>query len=225
METTALSLVNSSMIRTKDGTIRVSSRKVSEAFEKRHDNVLRDLEALDCSADFRLLSFEESSYVNEQGKLQPEVLMTRDGFMFLTMGFRGAKAAAVKEAFIKAFNEYEQAYLAQSLPPAKPVSVHDLLEMCTAEISRNRLQLAAAKQELSDAKDWIIRKDAWHKVEGYSSIPRQSDFTERRMLNEISQELGLPPRTRLIQGSGDKVYKPKEYHQSVWKLYVSRVRN
>nr|WP_277668545.1 Rha family transcriptional regulator [Caproiciproducens galactitolivorans] len=33
--------------------------------------------------------------------------MTRDGFMFLVMGYRGKKAAAIKEAYIKQFNEME----------------------------------------------------------------------------------------------------------------------
>ena len=40
-----------------------SSVKVAEVFEKRHDNVLRDLKLLPCSDEFRLLNFEESSNV------------------------------------------------------------------------------------------------------------------------------------------------------------------
>ena len=34
--------------------------------------------------------------------------MTRDGFMFLVMGYRGKKAAAIKEAYIKRFNQMEK---------------------------------------------------------------------------------------------------------------------
>lgn len=34
--------------------------------------------------------------------------MTRDGFMFLVMGYRGKKAAALKELYIKRFNEMEK---------------------------------------------------------------------------------------------------------------------
>ena len=33
------------------------------------------------------------------------VRMTKDGFMFLVLGFTGAEAARIKEAFIAAFNE------------------------------------------------------------------------------------------------------------------------
>ena len=34
--------------------------------------------------------------------------MTRDGFTFLVMGYRGKKAAQFKEAYIKRFNQMEQ---------------------------------------------------------------------------------------------------------------------
>lgn len=88
-------------------TARVSSLYVAKFFEKRHDNVLADIRNLDCSEAFRLLNFKESSYKNEQGKKQPCVDMTRDGFTFLAMGYRGKKAAYFKELYIRRFNEME----------------------------------------------------------------------------------------------------------------------
>lgn len=92
----------------KKDTARVNSLMVAMVFNKRHDNVLRDIQNLDCSDDFRLLNFEESKYTNDQGKKQPCVNMTRDGFVFLVMGYRGKKAAQFKEAYIKRFNEMEE---------------------------------------------------------------------------------------------------------------------
>lgn len=88
-------------------TARANSLIVAQMFERRHDNVLRDIKTLDCSDEFRRLNFEESSYINEQGKRQPCVNMTRDGFTFLVMGYRGKKAARFKEAYIRRFNEME----------------------------------------------------------------------------------------------------------------------
>ena len=84
-----------------------SSLQVAAEFQKRHDLVLRDVRELDCSQGFRLRSYEESSYRNEQNKKQPMYLMTRDGFMFLVMGYRGKKAAAIKELYIQRFNDME----------------------------------------------------------------------------------------------------------------------
>lgn len=84
------------------------SLQVAESFGKRHDNVLRDIRNLDCSAEFDLLNFEETSYKDSWNHKQIMYLMTKDGFTFLVMGYRGKKAAAFKEAYIKRFNEMEQ---------------------------------------------------------------------------------------------------------------------
>ena len=89
-------------------TARVNSLMVAEVFGKRHDNVVRDVKNLDCSEEFRLLNFEESLYLNDQHKKQPCYDITRDGFTFLIMGYRGKKAARFKELYIKRFNEMEK---------------------------------------------------------------------------------------------------------------------
>ena len=86
-----------------NGVVRADSLVVAKIFEKRHDNVVRDIRNLDCSEEFRLLNFEESSYTNLQGHRQACFNMTRDGFVFLVMGYRGKKAASFKEAYIKRF--------------------------------------------------------------------------------------------------------------------------
>lgn len=87
---------------------KVNSVMVAKMFEKRHDDVLRSIRNLDCSEEFRLRNFAESSYRNEQSKKQPCFNMTRDGFVFLAMGYRGKKAAQFKEAYIKRFNQMEK---------------------------------------------------------------------------------------------------------------------
>lgn len=87
---------------------RANSLLVAHVFDKRHDNVLRDIDILDCSKQFSLLNFEASTYRDERGKRQRCVDMTRDGFMFLVMGYRGKKAASIKEAYIHRFNEMER---------------------------------------------------------------------------------------------------------------------
>ena len=89
-------------------TARVDSRFVAQFFDKRHDDVLKSIRNLDCSDEFRLRNFAESSYKNEQGKRQPCYAMTKDGFTFLVMGYRGKKAARFKEMYIRRFNEMQQ---------------------------------------------------------------------------------------------------------------------
>jgi len=92
------------LVQSQDGKATTDSLKVAEKFGKQHSKVLRAIRQLACSPKFRQANFGESSYLNEQGKKQPVVTMTKDGFMFLVMGFTGAKAGAWKEAFIEAFN-------------------------------------------------------------------------------------------------------------------------
>lgn len=74
-----------------NGVARVDSLAVADAFNKAHRNVIRDIRNLDCSEEFRQLNFEQSSYINAQGHRQPCFNMTRDGFVFLVMGYRGKK--------------------------------------------------------------------------------------------------------------------------------------
>ncbi|SMC38091.1 Rha family transcriptional regulator [Papillibacter cinnamivorans] len=80
------------------------SLKVAEQFGKDHKNVMRDIKELDCSSEFSRLNFEPSKRKDERGKWQPIYNMTFDGFIFLVMGYRGRKAAQLKEAYIHEFN-------------------------------------------------------------------------------------------------------------------------
>ena len=89
-----------------------SSLQVAYEFEKRHSDVLRDIRNLDCSEDFYKRNFAQIRCPLDLGqgrtRQDPMYLMTRDGFMFLCFGYRGDKAAAIKEAYIARFNAYEE---------------------------------------------------------------------------------------------------------------------
>ncbi|CAK8740750.1 hypothetical protein SODG_004227 [Sodalis praecaptivus] len=100
-----------------NGKAVTTSLDVADYFGKRHDNVLRTIEHLDCSTKFSALNFEGAEYTDEQGKQRPMFEMTKDGFVFLVMGFTGKKAAAFKEAYIAEFNRME-ARLSSAVQPA-----------------------------------------------------------------------------------------------------------
>lgn len=104
-----------------------TSLDVAETFGKRHDNVLKDIRELGCSEDFRLLNFEESSYVNTQNKKQPMVTMTRDGFTLLAMGYTGELAMKFKEGYIKQFNAMEAALQGKLIERQKGIAVRQAL--------------------------------------------------------------------------------------------------
>lgn len=90
-----------------NGKAVTTSQAVAEYFIKRHDNVIQKIKSLDCSSEFTALNFQASEYNDSTGRKLPMYEMTKDGFVFLVMGFTGKKAAAFKEAYIAEFNRME----------------------------------------------------------------------------------------------------------------------
>jgi len=91
----------------------VSSRKIAEAFDKRHDHILRDIGKITdpksgVSESFTRRNFLPSKYKDPTGRILAEFLLTRDGFVILVMGYSGTKALKFKEAYINKFNEMDQ---------------------------------------------------------------------------------------------------------------------
>lgn len=93
-----------------NGQVVVSSRRIAEDFEKRHDHILRDIESIkgNLTPQNWGMLFIESEYKNERGRDYPEYLLTRDGFSILVMGFTGQKALDWKLKYIEAFNKMEK---------------------------------------------------------------------------------------------------------------------
>ncbi len=84
---------------------------VAEKFGKLHKDVLKAIRNLECSVEFIERNFapiEIDVKVGFGTRKDTAYKMTRDGFMFLAMGFTGKEAGAWKERFIGAFNHYEE---------------------------------------------------------------------------------------------------------------------
>lgn len=96
---------------TKQEKVLVSSRIVSNNFNKRHDHVIRDIENLIQGIpkiEDTNKYFIKAKYQHEQNKQwYEEYLLTRDGFSLLVMGFTGQKALIWKIKYIEAFNNME----------------------------------------------------------------------------------------------------------------------
>ena len=90
-----------------DGKPTVTSLQVAEAFGRNHFDVLRDIRNLAVSQAFTDSNFAASGYTDPTGRILSMYRLTRDGFMILAMGYTGAKAMALKEAYIAEFNRME----------------------------------------------------------------------------------------------------------------------
>ena len=92
------------LVSAQEGEVFTTSRQIAELFEKEHRNVLRAIRLLDCDEEFTALNFELTDFIDKNGDSRPEYLMTKDGMVFLVMGFTGKKAAQFKLLYIRAFN-------------------------------------------------------------------------------------------------------------------------
>ncbi|WP_429864189.1 Rha family transcriptional regulator [Enterococcus faecalis] len=105
----------------KNKQVVTSSLQVAETFRKQHKHVLEAIDELkqglaENSADL----FYEDIYVHPQNKQSyRQVIMNRDGFTLLAMGFTGQKALQFKLKYIEAFNQMEKEIQQPKLPTSK----------------------------------------------------------------------------------------------------------
>ena len=85
-----------------------SSRQIAENFEKRHDHVMRDIDAIKKDVPNFGEMFFETTAPDSYGREQRTYMMNRDGFTLLAMGFTGKAALEWKLKYIAAFNEMEK---------------------------------------------------------------------------------------------------------------------
>lgn len=113
-----MNIVPQNLVTVAGNGVMTDSRTVGQHFEKQHQHVLRSIRGLlrqlpeEARSNFGLC--HEISNL-QGGKRQPFYRMTKDGFMLLAMGFTGAKALAMKLAFIEAFNRMAEFIRAQQM--------------------------------------------------------------------------------------------------------------
>ncbi|EMY3400267.1 Rha family transcriptional regulator [Escherichia coli] len=105
----------------KNGRAVTTSIAIAEFFSKRHERVLDKIRNLDCSAKFTEHNFVLSEYTDSTGRKLPMYQITKNGFVFLVMGFTGKKAAAFKEAYIAEFDRMEAELRQNNTPPTDKI--------------------------------------------------------------------------------------------------------
>ena len=84
-----------------------TSLVLAEVFEKKHQHVLRDIDALKDVSNFGQMFFE-SNEPDSYGRNRRIYFMNRDGFTLIAMGYTGSKAMEFKLKYIDAFNKMEK---------------------------------------------------------------------------------------------------------------------
>lgn len=85
----------------------VSSRIISEKFNKQHQHITQAIENLISENSLVKNMFYRNYYETDRGRKYKEYLINRDGFSLLVMGFTGKEALEWKLKYIQAFNKME----------------------------------------------------------------------------------------------------------------------
>ena len=207
MQSTLLVPVDNDLhLQTENGQVVVSSRVVAKRFGKQHKDVLessRNLEAQMSTAEFSAL-FIPSTYKASNGKMNPEVLMKRDGFTLLAMGFTGQEALKWKLKYIEAFNKMEQALKEpRKLTAQEELRLHyQVIEEHAKEIESVRGEVIEVREEVIDLKDnmplfnieckelqALVRSKGVRVLGGYKSTAYNDHSLRGKVYSDIQRQL------------------------------------
>lgn len=99
----------------ENGRAVTTSIAIAEFFGKQHHHVVQKIESLECSEQFLTRNFSRVKF-EHRGNTYSAYQITKNGFVFLVMGFTGKKAAAFKEAYIAEFDRMEAELLRHNTP-------------------------------------------------------------------------------------------------------------
>lgn len=159
---------------------------IAETFGKRHADVLRAIENLECSKEFTERNFALSEYRDSTGRRLPKYIITQDGFSFLVMGFTGKEAARFKEMYINEFNRMRQQLTQPKLPQTYKEALISLLEQIEEneklqqKIEEDRPKVALYETAMSANNNYTMEKVA--KTLGYGRNKLFAFLREQRIL-------------------------------------------
>lgn len=139
-----------------------SSRQIADNFEKRHDHVMRDIDAMKKDVPNFGEMFFETTAPDSYGREQRTYLMNRDGFTLLAMGFTGKAALEWKLKYIAAFNEMEkkladQPQLTRSqLLATALIAAHEELEEKDKQIETMKLKALFADAVSASSQSILV---------------------------------------------------------------------
>ena len=185
-----------------------TSLQVSESFDKRHDNILKDIDNLIEGSPQNLGDlFWEDSYIHPQNKQSYRMIFTnRDGFTLLAMGFTGSKALGFKLQYIKAFNDMESHIKKQldmsNLSPELQLMANLVNNMAKQELAQKQLNEkvdSISEIVALNTTDW--RKEANALINKVVRImgntPDAHKDTRSAIFTEVDRRAGASLETRL----------------------------
>lgn len=174
------------------------SLKIAEVFGKRHSDVLNSIKSLKCSEEFTERNFSLSEYIDTTGKSNPMYNITKDGFVFLVMGYTGEKACQFKELYIKRFNEMEQ-----QLKQLVPTNLKDAL-------------LLAYQQQCQIEEQQQLIEQQQPKVQFYDEVMKSKDFIDMSEVAKcLNKNIGRNKLFKILKEQGVLRFNNEPYQKYV----------
>ena len=220
-----------------EGQITTTSNQIAEHFGKVHRDVVRAIENIECSKEFRLRNFAQSSFEAEMpngGKRKHKAYrLTRDGFVFLAMGFTGKDAAQWKEAYITAFNKMEQELQARTTRPANPALDYQRISPADKQSIREAVARRAGKNRAA----YYAVYEALHRrfdVNSYHELPANAlqealalvesvSAAEWEMVDEAPRLAHQPTVQEIVAEWVNKIESPNGYPAFLFLPLVNAV--
>lgn len=211
-----------------EGQITTTSQQIAAHFGKRHDTVLRAIRNLECSPEYHARNFAEMVTEIEIGsgatRKSPAYRMTRDGFVFLAMGFTGKEAAQWKEAYITAFNKMEQELLARTARPHNPALDYDRISPAQAQDLKELVHAVVDAKVQGFGETWA-RLHKRFRVNSYLELPA-TRFEEARdyLLGKLPEQDRAGTVNELVAEWVRKIEAPNGYPAMLFTPIVEAVQ-
>lgn len=178
-----------------DKQVVTTSLVLAEVFKKKHQHVLRDIDALKDVSNFGQMFFE-SNEPDSYGRNRRIYFMNRDGFTLIAMGYTGSKAMEFKLKYIEAFNKMEQV-VRQELPQT-PEEKLELTMQVASRLDKRVKKLENSVDEIQNKSEidsdqryklWVARnKKAVKALGGKDSNAYQDKALSRKVFRVLERE-------------------------------------
>jgi anti-repressor protein len=191
-----LTMSNLQLVEMRDNQAVTSSLIVAEKFGKKHKDVLKAIQNLECSDSFNQRNFAPVEYTDKKGEKRPSYFITEQGFTFLVMGFTGKEAAEFKELFIDAFYSMRQQLETRPALTGKEMALMYL--KAEEEKEALMLQSSALQKTVDTLAPKASQYDDFLNDKG---LIKMGDFAKASHLERDGKRLGRNHLFNLLRGA------------------------
>lgn len=185
-----------SFVFTQGEDIKTTSLIIAEKFSKSHTHVIRDIEKImtQVSDIFNKTNFgliEEDVKVGFGTRKDKAYELTKDGFIMVVMSYTGAKAFAIKESYINAFN-----FMLAKLKPV-PNALRDLPP---------KTLTPAMKRHINSRVNWLAKNQVGASYASLGKLIQETFNVNKRELipaakyPDVCALLNCEPDPKALQG-------------------------